>query len=178
MKGLVIFRILWADQVEGSTRPPFPPPGQTPGISPFSVRREWGIEIVRPSWWCGLHLCVVGKIQPEVLGFKFSCNTLYLSTSTTLFLIQQILRNINKLFFFPQLQQCYFQFNDFLSTSTPLSCEFQHWNEPALKSTAKTTSKRCFLAARSTLVAIPNAHPHKRCQNQQLYYQHQNYSLN
>ena len=68
-------------------------------------------------------------------------------------------------FFFPQLQQLYFEFNDFLSTSTPLRCEFQHWNENQQRNYLK---KMFFWAPRSTLAATLNVHPPKGCQDQQL----------
>ena len=49
-----------------------PPPGQTPFIWLFSVPGEWGIWRVRPSQGWGIWPCLggVGKIEPEVSGFK------------------------------------------------------------------------------------------------------------
>ena len=48
------------------------PPGQTPGIWQFSAPEEWGIWFLRPSLGLVFVVClgVVGKIEPEVSGFK------------------------------------------------------------------------------------------------------------
>ena len=65
-------RSLCADQIETSTSPPPPPPQANPGHLTIFCAREWGIWRVRPSRGWGIWPCLggVGKIEPEVSGFK------------------------------------------------------------------------------------------------------------